>query len=192
MRESSLVTSRRTSPFDWRLSLLRSSLQLLWFVITPLTMSGVVLRYLTPYSITAGGLEAAFARFAHEHTLLLALLLFVSLAALFRYWRAFLPGAVTLRSSFGARGARAAAALGALRGGRRTAGWGDRCRVARACRFGKRGAHRQRRTRASSTIVRRKVESSRTAHCTICTVRRPASDMPVRGRRLWLSHWPWA
>ncbi len=92
MRESSLVILRRTSPFDWRLSLLRSSLQLLWFVITPLAMSGVALRYLTPYSVTAGGFEAAFARFAHEHTLLLALLLFVSLAALFRYWRAFLPG----------------------------------------------------------------------------------------------------
>ena len=55
-------------------------------------MSGVIVRYLTPYSITAGGFEAAFARFAREHTLLFALALFVSLAALYRYWRAFPPG----------------------------------------------------------------------------------------------------
>ncbi len=65
---------------------------MLWFVLTPLSVSGVSVRYLTPYSITAGGLESAFAGFAREHTLLLALGLFVLLAALFRYWRAFLPG----------------------------------------------------------------------------------------------------
>jgi len=67
-------------------------LQLLWFVIIPLTVSGVILRYLVPYSVTAGGIETTIAVFAFEHTLLLALFLFVLLAALFRYWRAFLPG----------------------------------------------------------------------------------------------------
>ncbi|MEI9941183.1 MAG: signal peptidase I [Pseudomonadota bacterium] len=72
--------------------MVRGSLQLLWFVITPLAMSGVIVRYLTPYSVTAGGFESAFARFTHEHTLLFTLALFVSLVALFRYWRAFLPG----------------------------------------------------------------------------------------------------
>src|SRR4051812_34844148 len=94
MREPSVVASRPALSLrqSGPLSLLRWSLQALWFVITPLTMSGVILRYLTPYSVTVGGFEAAFAGFAYEHTLLLALSLFVSLAALLRYWRAFLPG----------------------------------------------------------------------------------------------------
>src|SRR6478752_8174317 len=90
MRAPSVVTSPLGQ--RWPLSLLRWSLQALWFAIIPLILSGVILRYLTPYSTAAGGLEAAFSRFAYEHTLLFALSLFVSLAALFRYWRAFLPG----------------------------------------------------------------------------------------------------
>jgi len=92
MREPSVVNLRQASPRAWLSSVLRWSLQALWFVVTPLAMSGVCLRYLTPYSITAGGFEGIFARFAYEHTLLLALGLFVLLSALFRYWRAFLPG----------------------------------------------------------------------------------------------------
>src|SRR5882724_8740586 len=92
MREPSLAPSHQTSRPDWPSSLLRWSLQGLWFVITPLAGSGLILRYLTPYSVTAGGFEAAFAGFAHDHTLLLVLGQFVSLAALLRYWRAFLPG----------------------------------------------------------------------------------------------------
>lgn len=92
MREPKVVPVPRTPASEGASGLLRWSLQLLWFAITPLTLSGVFLRYLTPYSITAGGFEATFAEFSREHTLLLGLGLFLLLAALFRYWRAFLPG----------------------------------------------------------------------------------------------------
>lgn len=95
MRESSVTRSPQAGlqlAEPWSASLLRSTLGLLWFGVTPLAWSGVIVRYLTPYSNTAVGLESAFASFAHDHTVLLALGLFLVLTALLRYWRAFLPG----------------------------------------------------------------------------------------------------
>ena len=70
----------------------------LWFALIPLLFSLLALRYLVPRSRSAQGLEGAFASLGRSHTLWLVVALFLILAWLVRYWRAWLPGGRYLSS----------------------------------------------------------------------------------------------
>ena len=75
------------------LALFRWALRGLWFGLIPLLLSGLALRYLVPHASSATGLEGMLALAWRSHGLLLALVLFLALVALIRYWRNWLPGA---------------------------------------------------------------------------------------------------
>lgn len=77
---------------------LRVSLRLLWFAVIPLLLSGIIWRYWLPRSSSALGVEGALAGFARGHGLLIALVVFLVLALLLRYWRSWLPGGRYLSS----------------------------------------------------------------------------------------------
>lgn len=77
---------------------LRSVLRGLWFVLIPLLMSGLVMRYLVPHALTAPGLEGVLAELGREHALWLALAWFLLFVGLIRYWQTWLPGGRYLSS----------------------------------------------------------------------------------------------
>ena len=77
---------------------LRSVLRGLWFVLIPLLMSGLVMRYLVPHALTASGLEGVLAELGREHALWLALAWFLLFVGLIRYWQTWLPGGRYLSS----------------------------------------------------------------------------------------------
>lgn len=70
----------------------RVLLRAIWFVLVPLTWTGIALRFLVPYAVSAPGLEGQLARLAREHTMIVALGSFLVLAGLLHYVRAFVPG----------------------------------------------------------------------------------------------------
>lgn len=74
------------------IGLIRLLLRAIWFVFVPLVSTGIALRFCVPYAVSAPGLEGELARFAREHTLIVALSTFLVLAALLHYVRAFIPG----------------------------------------------------------------------------------------------------
>ena len=95
MRNAAGRTVSRTPTFSGALLMqraLRSILRGLWFVVIPFLLSGLVMRYLVPHALTAPGFEGAFAELAQEHALWLALLWFLLLVGLIRYWQTWLPG----------------------------------------------------------------------------------------------------
>ncbi len=77
---------------------LRSGLRGSWFVLIPLLLSGLVMRYLVPHALTAPGLEGALAELGREHALWLALAWFLLFVGLIRYWQTWLPGGRYLSS----------------------------------------------------------------------------------------------
>lgn len=88
----------RTSVTHAVRGVLRSMLRGLWFVVIPLLVSGLILRYLVPRTVATTGFEAGFASFARSHAVVLLFASFVTLALLLRYWRNFLPGGRYLSS----------------------------------------------------------------------------------------------
>ena len=77
---------------------LRSGLRGSWFVLIPLLLSGLVMRYLVPHALTAPGLEGALAELGREHALWLALAWLLLFVGLIRYWQTWLPGGRYLSS----------------------------------------------------------------------------------------------
>jgi hypothetical protein len=101
MREAhSVELARPLAPNSarWLTAGLRQILAGLWFAVIPALYSALALRYIVPHSSSATGFEGAVSKFAREHTLLCALLLFLVGTALIRYWRALLPGGRYLSS----------------------------------------------------------------------------------------------
>ena len=83
---------RKASVGGAALLLVRVALRAIWFVLLPAALTGIALRYLTPYATLAPGLEGELARLARAHTLVLGLGIFLTLAWLIHYVRGFIPG----------------------------------------------------------------------------------------------------
>jgi signal peptidase I len=74
--------------------LVAAGLRLSWFVLVPALLTTLVLRYLVPSPVRAPeGALRALSEWAGTRQPLLAVCFFLLFSALFRYWRARLPGA---------------------------------------------------------------------------------------------------